>query len=161
MLFKYPLELPEIADMVALYLEGKDLAGCVRVCKRWRDLFLSHRWRDIRVGTRRADLGWTKHWVGPHPDHVYSHRHLIQNLKIQKELAGLDKHHYPNLRQLEIDLSDVACYRESEFLSELREMFPVLEHLRLKSVRLASTFWESFVVHPHIKILELDRIDIQ
>jgi hypothetical protein len=39
---------------------------------------------------------------------IYRHRHLIHNLTMFGDLAGLDKYNYPNLRKLIVDYTDGA-----------------------------------------------------
>lgn len=155
-----PLEIPEVASLVASYLKGKDLASCVRVCKRWRDLFLPHRWRVTQVGTKPDDFGLGPPGapldrVGPCPDDIYYHRHLIKHLRFLRELAGLDKYHYPNLRTLTIDFFRGASYPDRFISLELTEMFPVLTDLNIWSVEMAPRFWKTLSEHPHLRYLHI------
>ncbi|KAF9349492.1 hypothetical protein BGX34_001766 [Mortierella sp. NVP85] len=151
-----PLEIPEITGLVASYLSEKDLAHCVRVSKKWRDLFLPHRWRIVCAGFKPTKCP-LKHShrlrVGPHPSDIYGHRHLIHQLILVGETAGLDKYHYPNLRRL--CLFQWLKDPEQEVLLELTEMFPSLVNLGIGDVKLASSSWKALVVHPHVTTLAL------
>jgi hypothetical protein len=156
MLSENPLEIPEVASLVASYLKGKDLANCVRASKRWRDLFLPHRWRFTQVGIKFN----TTHRIGPPPDDIYYHRHLIQHLEFIGELAGLDKYHYPNIHTLKVDFSQGVKDPEQKISLELTEMFPALVTLHLYSVTVTPTSWDTLSTHPHIRNLCLSEIRI-
>jgi len=52
-----PLEIQEIIDLVALYVERNDLTACIRVSKSWRDTFLPHIWRIVRAGLHQFHHG--------------------------------------------------------------------------------------------------------
>ncbi|KAF9981760.1 hypothetical protein BGZ65_003607 [Modicella reniformis] len=93
---------------------------------------------------------------GPHPDDVYYHRHLIYDLSLLGDPAGLDKYNYPNLHKLTIDCAkNKDPGRERGVSLELTEMFPLLVHLTLNSVKITTTSWLGLSAHCHIRTLQL------
>jgi hypothetical protein len=149
MLSEDPLEVPEIAGLVASYLKGKYLARCVQVSKGWRDRFLPYRWRTIKAGAKLNDYSHksSRRRLGPHPRDVYSHRHLIHDLWIIGKTTGLDKHHFPNLRKLRLEMDKVP--------PELAKIFPSMVKLHLDGPFVASNSWSALVAHPSITELTL------
>ncbi|KAK3819594.1 MAG: hypothetical protein J3Q66DRAFT_438750 [Benniella sp.] len=151
-----PLEIPEITGLVASYLEGEDLARCVQVSKKWRDLLLPYRWRTVRVGSVPSSDSFRKsprHRIGPYPSDIYRHRHLIHDLTLKGETNGLENYKYPNLRKLRIRTKDDAEDPEREVSLELVEMFPSLVCLILYVAKLASSTWPALLAHPCITSL--------
>jgi len=151
---KNPLQIPEIAELVASHLEGTDLARCVQVSKEWRDLLLPYRWRTVRAGL----LPFYHHRgrFGPHPSDIHRHRHLIHDLTLLGETAGLENHNYPNLRIL--GLCHLGAEREVFF--ESTEMFPSLVSLHLNRPNMASPTWRAMTAHPRLTELMLCAIAI-
>jgi hypothetical protein len=161
-----PVEIPEITGMVASYLEEKDLSSCLRVSKGWRTTFLPHRWRVIRVGTKSSKYSSIprdspRYRFGPHPTDIYRYRHLIFDLSLYGDTAGLDKYHYSNVRKLTINYEYGAEDSEREVFLELTEMFPLLTHLSIQMVELTSPSWLALSVHPYITTLSLCNIEIK
>jgi hypothetical protein len=64
------------------------------VSRKWRSLFLSQRWKSIKVGSTRslARTDKSPSRFEPHPADLHRHRHLIQSLTMFGDLAGLDKY---------------------------------------------------------------------
>ncbi|KAF9353869.1 hypothetical protein BGX34_011336 [Mortierella sp. NVP85] len=154
-----PLEMLEIMDQVALYLEDEDLTRCVCVSKSWRDIFLPHRWRVVVRGFMVDFL--VTDYFGPDRDDMYNHRHLIQDLSLIGEIAGLDEYIYPNLRDLQIDLAEAANASSDRVSMDLFKMAPLLVNLSLGSVEVAPAIWESLAAHPHIRKLGLNNVRIK
>ncbi|GJJ72735.1 hypothetical protein EMPS_05093 [Entomortierella parvispora] len=47
-------EIPEVARMIAQYLEGsKSMVNCLRVCRRWYMIFLPYNWASVYVESGR------------------------------------------------------------------------------------------------------------
>jgi hypothetical protein len=154
-----PLEIPEIVGLVASHLEGKDLARCVQVSKKWRDLLLPYRWRTVRAGSWPLNIPqpFPRRRIGPHPSDLYRHRHLIHDLSLSGDTAGLENYNYPNLRKLSIDVTICAEDPEREVFLELVEMFPSLVELQLHATKLASSSWVALSMHPSITSLRLSE----
>jgi len=156
-----PLDLPEIAEIVATYLEGKDLATCVRVTKTWRDMFLRYRWRVIRVGIMDGRFRpYTPVYIGPHRIDISNHRHWIQELSLVNMFVELDVPHYPNLRCLKIDMYNTEA-PSHRVPMDLVTMAPSLVDLKLTRMHLAPSFWETLSTHPHIKHLDLSSMRLK
>jgi len=85
-----PLELPEIASVVAGYCRRQDLAQCLRVCKPWYLSFLPCLWKDVTIKRASETLSST----------LWSHRQLIASIAISKVFWLDHIFHYPNLRRL-------------------------------------------------------------
>ncbi|KAG0204696.1 hypothetical protein BGX31_003129, partial [Mortierella sp. GBA43] len=158
-----PLGIPEVAGIVASFLEDKDLATCVQVSKSWRQLFLPHRWRVVKAGLNIRDFQKrrTNFRVGPHPADIHRHRHLIHHLSLLGDSLGLDKFHYPNLRKLTVDHLSAVADKEREVFLEFTDMFPCLNEVVLMSVKMAPGSWTTLSGHSHIKTLELDSMCIE
>ncbi|KAF9345048.1 hypothetical protein BGX34_005069 [Mortierella sp. NVP85] len=156
-----PLELPEIAELVATYLEGKDLVTCVCVSKTWRDMFLRYRWQVVRVGIpKRFVSSDAPIYIGPHRADIYNHRHWIQDLTILEIFSELDVCQYPNLRCLDIYVcGDKVSYRRISM--DPTTMAPSLVDLRLYRVDVPPSFWEALSTHPHIKHLDLSCMHLK
>ncbi|KAF9358956.1 hypothetical protein BGX34_008630 [Mortierella sp. NVP85] len=152
-----PLELQEIADLVATYLEGKDLGRCVRVSKNWRDIFLPHRWRVVRVGfIYERDLG-TDVYFGPDQDSIHNHRHRIQDLSLHSKIGDLDEHNYPNVRRLEINM--IHSKAPINYVTmDFTKWTPLLVDLKMDDVMTEPEFWESLSKHPHLRTLALSNM---
>ncbi|KAG0237988.1 hypothetical protein BGX31_003380 [Mortierella sp. GBA43] len=155
---KNPLEIPEIVDLIAAYLESGAIATCLLVSKVWHDSFLPHRWRVIRAGHGSRNQ-WSNQ-RGPHPVDVYRHRHLIQDLSLLGDLSGLDKYQYPNLHKLRIDLSSTSIIPDHWISLDFTETCPSMVVLNFDSVNLTSESWRSLSAHEHIKKLHLTRVEI-
>ncbi|KAF9349490.1 hypothetical protein BGX34_001764 [Mortierella sp. NVP85] len=151
-----PLEIPEIASIVASSLSSNDLANCLRISRKWLALFLPHRWKSIRVGSTRSIAGAGKSFlrIGPHPADLHRHRHLIQSLTMLGDLAGLDKYNYPNLRHLVVNYSGAEDPTRTIFL-DLDEMFPQVMTLELTYVMIEAATWMTLSNHSHITTLKL------
>ncbi|KAF9349384.1 hypothetical protein BGX34_001833 [Mortierella sp. NVP85] len=155
-----PIEIPELANLVASYLEFKDFARCVLVSKSWWGMLLPHQWRVISVGLVRLEtLGSLDElrWQGPHLDQLYRHRHLIRTL-VLTDSAGLDKFDYPNLTRLRIDLS--PC-QERRISLDFTKACPSLVHLVLVNVVIASGTWMALSKHLLIKKLHLRGLAVE
>ncbi|KAK3819589.1 MAG: hypothetical protein J3Q66DRAFT_399041 [Benniella sp.] len=155
-----PLEIPEIASIVASSLSSNDLANCLLVSKRWRALYLSHMWHSVQVDSKPARCG---HFlvIGPHPADIYRYRHLIRRLTMIGDLAGLDKYNYPNLQHLVVDYTRCAKDPDRMIFLELTEMFPAVVSLDLKRVKIETATWLDLSTHSHITTLKLNGIDIK
>jgi hypothetical protein len=163
MLPESPLEIPEITRLVASYLDGKDLARCVQVSKKWRHLFLFHRWRVVRVGSKHPSTrsGSSHCRIGPHPSGIYHHRHLIQELSLFGDTAGLEKYNYPILGKLTVDYQIGAEDPEREVFLELTDMFPSLIYLAVLRIKLTPPSWSALSAHPRIMCLSLCNMEIK
>jgi len=155
-----PLEIPEIVGLVALYLREKDLARCVQVSKKWRDLLLPYRWRTVEAGSLPSSSysirKSPRHRLGSHPSDIYRHRHLIHDLTLRGDTAGLENFNYPNLRNLTIDIGFDAGDPERDVFLEPTEMFPSLINLNLMGgVKLASPTWLALSAHLCVTNLSL------
>ena len=151
---KHPIEIPELANLIASYFERKDFARCVLVSKSWRYMLLPHQWRVVSVGLIRLDsfdMVDDLRWQGPHLDQLHRHRHLIRTLALT-DSAGLDKFDYPNLTRLRIDLS--LC-QERKLSLDFIKACPLLVHLVLVGVVMASGTWMALSNHLLIKKLHL------
>jgi len=148
------LNIPEITSKVASYLEGKDLASCVSVSKGWHDVFLPHRWRVIRVGLMKEN-GFPVH-IGPDRDHIYHHRHLIQDLSLIGETAWLHNCQYPNLRRLMLDAFDTMTVSKQNPMDCINGALFFVD-LELKGVDVLPGFWETLSGHSHIRNLALSN----
>ncbi|KAI8354829.1 hypothetical protein B0O80DRAFT_449807 [Mortierella sp. GBAus27b] len=161
-----PLGIPEVASIVASYLKGQDLARCVRVSTTWQALFLPHRWQVIKVGSRlitphRTPSNITCFRFGPHPTDIYRHRHLIRDLSIHGDSAGLDKFHYPHLHKLTVNYSRDTEDKEREIFLEFTDMFPCLTEVVLISVKVDAASWSLISLHQHITKLSLYYMEIK
>lgn len=157
-----PLEISEIMDKIASYLDNKTLARCARVSKFWHTIFLPRIWRVVFRGIEYNSLYRTYEFFGPPlQEDIYKHRHLIHDLYLFGELAELDKFHYPNLRDLQIDLEVLSSHSNIELSANLSEMAPLLVTLYLGSIQVASTVWESLPALSHITELILHEIRIE
>jgi len=158
---KDPLEIPEIVDVVVSFLQPQDLASCIRVAKGWRDTFLPRLWK-VPVLSCKAwywDMTPTQSFFGPHPDVVFHHRQLIQDLTLVKGVAPFVKHQYPNVRKLTIDFKEVHMSRRESVSLELEETFPSLVQFRM--IHMAPVPWKALAAYPQIKTLQLDDIRIE
>jgi len=149
-----PLEVPEIADMVASYLEGKDLASCVRVSKTWHNIFLSHRWRAVQAGlSDRRNLQLFLPF-GPDRLSVYTHRHLIQDLSLFSAFEGLNEYDYPNMRRFVVNMISTKG-PTPDITMDFTKLSPFLVDLKLVNVYTKPEFWEALSEHPHLRTLTL------
>ncbi|KAF9351402.1 hypothetical protein BGX34_000580 [Mortierella sp. NVP85] len=142
MLSQNPLEIPEVAALVASYLKSKDLAGCVRVSKSWHDMFLAYRWRAIM----RSDEDEFEH-TGPSQEAVSNHRRLVRVLYVDGPFKEDKMCTHPNLRKLEI------MFDGKIFDWDLAAKTPLLEHLLLSEIEMVPrclqrlSFLRSLVLH--------------
>jgi len=158
-----PLEVPEIADMVASYLEDEDLASCVRVCKTWHNMFLPRRWRVIQVGfkDRKDALGNDAHF-GPDRVSVYKHRHLIQDLSLFRTLGGLDKYDYPKVRRFSVNMFRWKPSSKSKQITmDFTKSTPMLVDLSIGRVNTKKAFWKRLSEHPHLRTLSLMSTQVE
>ncbi|KAF9349383.1 hypothetical protein BGX34_001832, partial [Mortierella sp. NVP85] len=164
MTHKGPLDLPEIADLVAPYLAIQSLAACVRVSKSWRDNFLSHLWSVVSTGAKCNEPLFEAtpdgRWHGPCLDDIYRYRHHIRHLSLFGAPAGLEEFQYPNLHHLVVEL--VSCHPYRTMISlDLVEMCPLLTLLELTNISVALTTWATLSTHPHIRTLRLRNLQIE
>ncbi|KAF9912682.1 hypothetical protein EC991_009418 [Linnemannia zychae] len=47
------IEIPEILDHIATYLDADSFFACVSVCRQWKDLFTPHLWREVDPSNRK------------------------------------------------------------------------------------------------------------
>jgi len=166
MLHENPLEIPEITGLVASYLEENDLASCVQVSKKWRDILLPHRWRVISAGSKPSNHSTglqdrSRCRFGPHASDIYRHRHLIHVLSLIGDTAGLENYNYPILRKLTVDYRIGAEDSEREVFLELTEMFPSLARLALRGITLTPPSWLALSAHPRITSLSMEVLQIK
>ncbi|KAK3805594.1 MAG: hypothetical protein J3Q66DRAFT_445902 [Benniella sp.] len=146
-----PLHIPEIMSMIVSYLEGNDLARCLRVSKIWRDIFLPHRWRAIE---RRVDLFG---YYGPNEGALHKYQHLVQDLVVYG--ASRAYLHHPNLRKLhmivnlDIGKDRIGIGRTIHW--GLTEKYPLLDYLSLSSVNVDRLLCREILEHPSIRTLSL------
>ncbi|KAF9357337.1 hypothetical protein BGX34_009420 [Mortierella sp. NVP85] len=162
MKYTNPLEIPEIADMVASYLGSKDLARCVRVCKTWHNMFLPRQWRVIEVEfkNRKDALGNDAHF-GPDRESVYKHRHLIQDLSLVSTLGGLDKYDYPKVRCFSVRmLRSKASSKPKRIAMDFTKSTPMLVSLSMTAVYTKKVFWKRLSEHPHLRTLSLMSMQV-
>ncbi|KAK3819493.1 MAG: hypothetical protein J3Q66DRAFT_428073 [Benniella sp.] len=156
-----PVELPEIAELVATYLEGKDLGTCVCVSRTWRDMFLRYRWRVVRAGILK--IFWSSDApvsIGPHRTDIYNYRHWIQDLTLVNMFAALDVCQYPNLRRLKVDMKNSLAPSNRVSMDPVT-MAPSLIDLELCKVDMPPSFWETLSTHPHIRKLDLSDMRLK
>ncbi|KAF9352894.1 hypothetical protein BGX34_011913 [Mortierella sp. NVP85] len=156
---KNPLEIQEIMDLVASYVEIKDATTCIRVSKGWYDSFLPHVWRIVRAGISVDDYG-VDHPIGPKRDTIDGHRHLIQELTLVKTIGAFNKYHYPNMRRLVIDMNESKPHHSRLFMN-LTTKAPMLVDLTLTGGYVPSIFWIALSKHPHLKRLSLAHLTFQ
>ncbi|KAF9362833.1 hypothetical protein BGX34_005409 [Mortierella sp. NVP85] len=141
-----PLDKPEIALLIASYLQQPDLSACIRVSKAWRDEFLPLLWREIVFNTETPLLG-------PHPASVCRYRHLIYNLTILGDPFEVEGFCYPNLRTLTLLRNDESSPRDV-FLN-IDRMCPSLLNLTFDDVPVAAAIWSTVSTHRHLNSLAL------
>jgi hypothetical protein len=171
-----PLEIQEITDQVASYLDRKNLTSCVRVSKSWCSIFLLI---DGELGF--SDMGGSEGALfGPDRDRVYNHRHLIQELSLSKKFTRLDNGQFLNLRRLVIHceesvkyasvdlnkiapsrLSRISCYESrAEFLGDVVRALSCqgFESVEYRSIRILETCMKLESLHlRHLSIKDDDR----
>jgi len=141
-----PLDVPEITDLIASYLNGKDLSKCICVSKNWYDIFLPHRWRAVY--SLYQNTGIALIFLGPQNEAIFKHRHLIQELILIGELRGAETYHYPNTHHLHL------YYAKSTggiLNVDIAGLHPSLVSLTFISVDAPPSFWTAMLSHPHIK----------
>lgn len=153
-----PLEIPEIALLVASHLKNKDLTSCLLVSKGWQGSFLPHRWRVIKAGSEEV---FSRPWFGPCPLDIHRHRHLIYNLSLYGDPCGLRGFQFSNLRRLTLNCIFSAQDLEKSILLDLTEMFPLLVGLSLECVKTVATSWLTLSTHCHLRFLKLYRIEVK
>lgn len=152
---KNTLELPEIVLHVASYLKTEDLARCLRVSRRWYNLLLPLRWRVVKMGSQ---IRLSKHpRLGPHPDDIRLHRHLIHDLTLKGGTTEFEGHNYPNVSRLTICRWSVKLCRGRPVSLDLLEMSPSLAYLDLQ-VNVAAAVWSALSALPHMRTLHLNRM---
>ncbi|KAF9352895.1 hypothetical protein BGX34_011914 [Mortierella sp. NVP85] len=151
----HPLEIREIADVVASYLRKKDVATCIRVSKGWYDSFLPHVWRIVR--TELEDDYGVLHPIRPERDAIDNHRHFIQDLTLINTIDGFSEYEYPNIRRLEIDMEE----RKSPINMNLTTQTPMLVDLKLTCVNVQWSFWSALSNNRHLKHLSLVYLTIK
>ena len=164
MLHKNTLQIPEIADVVASFLQPQDLATCVCVSRSWREVFLPLQWQAIELGCKadHKDTLPNPGLFGPPPDVVSSYRHLIHNLTLVKEVTPFIQHQYPNVHTLTIDYTGAAHFRLVYFhvSLDLKGTFPSLVELALTKATLVPGLWKALADYSRIKSLRLEDIRI-
>jgi len=146
-----PVEIPELAEFVASYLKRNDLASCLQVSKKWRDLFLPHRWQTIAVGPKNH------HQFDLRSTIVFRYRHLIRELSLLGGTSGLDFLNQSNQsNQNEPSLENT----NRKIVLGLSEMFPVLVNLDLTCVKMTTATWRAISAHTHIRILKLTHLEV-
>ncbi|KAF9355239.1 hypothetical protein BGX34_010570 [Mortierella sp. NVP85] len=154
-----PLEMPEILDKVALYLEDPDLARCLRVSKGWRDVFLPRLWRCIH-----NEFDW-KEDLGNYIGALYNHRHFVQQLIMRRYRYWWQLWDHPNLRKLEISCYDdnqPDAYNKRLVIDwNLTNMYPLLNNLSLDCVLMGPSSCQALSEHPCIRKLSLSRAEIK
>jgi len=158
---KNPLEIPEIANMMAPYLEGEDLASCVLVSKSWHDTFLPLRWRVVRVGMTCKRATGRYALFGPNRDSVNRYRHLIQDLSLVRERQGLDEYDYPKVRRLAVD-TIYSTPSVNHITMDFAKSTPLLVDLKMANVyHTHPAFWEKLSEHPHLRTLTISDMRIE
>ena len=84
---------------------------------------------------------------------LYRHRHLIHDLSLSGDTAGLENYNYPNLRRL--GLHNILSYTEDLFL-ELLKTFPSLVELEFTGHKLSLPTLLALSAHPCIANLSLN-----
>jgi hypothetical protein len=151
-----PLEIPEIVDIVASYLQKKDVATCIRVSKGWYDLFLPHMWRIVTTDFYEDQCG-VLHPIGPERAAIDNHRHFIQDLTLINTIDGFSEYEYPNMRRLVIEMEECR----SPVNMNLTTQTPMLVALKLTCVNVQWTFWSALSNNRHLKHLSLLYLTIK
>ncbi|KAG0237992.1 hypothetical protein BGX31_003384 [Mortierella sp. GBA43] len=93
---------------------------------------------------------------GPRPNDLCHYRHLIRDLTLLGDTAGLDKYYYPNLRKLGVYFDE----NQRAILFEFTEMLPRLSEVILSSVKVEPESWYVLLAHSHMEKLRLEDIAI-
>ncbi|KAK3805524.1 MAG: hypothetical protein J3Q66DRAFT_445832 [Benniella sp.] len=157
---KNPLEIPEIMNMVAPYLDNGALVCCLRVSKGWRDIFLPYRWRVICrtfLGSRDSFK-----YYGPDEEALHKYRHLVQDLTMEEYFKADAMYNYPNLRNLQIHFYNIVEFIPSRTIDwDLTKGSPLLTHLSLNNAKAELIFCEALSKHPNITSLRLEDVVIK
>ncbi|KAF9347743.1 hypothetical protein BGX34_002916 [Mortierella sp. NVP85] len=158
-----PLEIPEIQDIVASFLDENDLVCCLCVSKSWREIFLPHRWRRIAITFEEENDVYE--YIAPEQEVVYNHRYLVQELTINGPPRADDMCTHPNLRSLEIDCymygrDEIYNYRRT-IDWDLTEKSPLLRRLSLQCVIVESQLCQRLSEHPRLRSLSLRNAEIK
>ncbi|KAF9347742.1 hypothetical protein BGX34_002915 [Mortierella sp. NVP85] len=154
---KNPLEIPEILDMVASYLNKSDLARYLRVSKTWKEILLPHRWRRIhRVFKEERGI---YSYISPEQEVFHRHRYLIHDLKINGPPRMQDMCTLPNLRSLQVNFQMGSMNRKLDPMGiviwDLAYKFPSLHHLSLQHVFVEYDLYLKLSEHPRLRSLSL------
>ncbi|KAF9364894.1 hypothetical protein BGX34_012202 [Mortierella sp. NVP85] len=155
----HAIEIQEIADLVASYLEVQDLTACICASKIWRDMFLPHRWRIIRIRLEADDDGIISP-IGPDQDAIYSHRHMIQDLSLFGKVGVFVEHQFPNVRRLMVNMYE-SKHQNDGLIMDLTTKTPILVDLTLVAVIAPSDFWDTLSKHPHLRHLYLAHLIVK
>ncbi|KAI8362063.1 hypothetical protein B0O80DRAFT_92110 [Mortierella sp. GBAus27b] len=147
---KHPLEITEIVHQIVSYIPTKDLATCILVSKRWREMLLPVLWRkiELQIGS------WLSN--SPHPSDIFRRRHLIQDLTITGDPFGVENFQYPNL----LDLTICDVQQDRRVFLDVRRMFPALFHLTLVDANISDATWSTLSAHPRLRYLHLSRTGV-
>ncbi|KAF9918427.1 hypothetical protein BX616_008867 [Lobosporangium transversale] len=146
-----PLDLPEIRQKIATYLNKCEKACCLTVCKAWYASFLPFIWKDINVvhGV---------HSQGPTPDVLQYHRTMVHTLAISSNAPGLYAFNYPNLNTLLLRTTDrkrdYSIGAEPTALILLNPSLTCLELFNMEGY-LYGPFWRAVSNLPHLRTLRL------
>ncbi|KAF9359103.1 hypothetical protein BGX34_008549, partial [Mortierella sp. NVP85] len=156
-----PIDIPEITNLIASYLEGRDFETCVCVSRSWREAFLHHRWRVIEVG---ATLGacWYD-FFSSYGVSIFKYRHLIEDLSLVGYIDVPDQFSFPNVRNLRVMVhqGEGIWIPKGIVPRDLNRTCPLLVRLELDHVDTGTVFWVALSTHPHIKVLRLKGVYIE
>ncbi|KAF9357995.1 hypothetical protein BGX26_002681 [Mortierella sp. AD094] len=104
-----PFKLPEIRVHIVSYLNERELAPCLLVCKSWHSHFIPLIWKDVEVyysvkylreqTARKGVYQKLTTRKGPLPEYLERHRQFVHSLRIENEDSDRYAFNYPNLRK--------------------------------------------------------------
>ncbi|KAF9362686.1 hypothetical protein BGX34_005664 [Mortierella sp. NVP85] len=154
------LEIPEVMGIVASHLGVQDFTSCVCVSRSWRDAFLPHRWRAIRIKFKETHD--SVKYSGPDNQALHKHRYLIQELTIQGPFGADKMHVYPSLRSLRIRFREKQSFDPRGVIDwDLTEKSPLLGYLLLAQVDVERLFCKTLSKHSNITSLDLEDVMIK
>ncbi|KAG0267718.1 hypothetical protein BG011_000030 [Mortierella polycephala] len=151
-----PLNLPEIATLVAQHLEKKDLAGCILVNKTWHALFVPFLWETITLKDSR-------YYGFAIPEIVLQRRAYVRSLVYNvnsTEPQVIEALQFPNLKSLIIH----TFARELEGIAiKLLSQNPTIDWINIHSryCILSTEFWTQLLNFQGLKTLMIDAIQVQ
>ena len=89
-----PLDIPEVALHISLYLNRKDYAICCLVCRDWNNTFGDLLYRTVDI------LPFDRFWKNPSSESLLSYGHSIRELRFSG-LIPLSVYSIPNCTRLE------------------------------------------------------------